>query len=235
MLMDQQSRALEVDPSAATNDGPLLLRRLANEVHDALGGQVYAARLALSQLEEVILPHAALLPAELASQCSIHLGTLRTRLDLIYRAVRNIEHQLYPQALMELGLPRALELLVDDSTDLGLRGHCEVDQAALAALSPDHHLDVYRFVQEALTNAAKHAPGALVLVQVVGRGEQLRVEVHDDGPGLPDPDSGYEPQGKGLRSMKARADRLGGSLEIVRRDGKLEGASFLLIVPRAVA
>lgn len=217
-------------PADRDSDTSELLRHLAGEVHDALGGEVIVARFALAQLEDSLLSSASVLPTDLASACTLHLATLRAKLDVLYRGVRDIENQLFPQVLQQFGLPRALEVLVQEAPGLGLRGHCEVDAAALAPVPPAHHLDIYRFVQEALTNAAKHAGGALVLVQVFKQGEQIRIEVHDDGPGLPNAPPDPNAPGKGLRNMKARANRLGGQLEIIRCGGKLEGASFHLSI-----
>jgi signal transduction histidine kinase len=69
-------------------------------------------------------------------------------------------------------------------------------------------LTAYRIIQEALTNARRHAPGAAVDVELIYAGEELRVRVRDNGPGPPGgPESGH-----GLLGMRERAGMVGGTL-----------------------
>jgi nitrate/nitrite-specific signal transduction histidine kinase len=74
----------------------------------------------------------------------------------------------------------------------------------------DHALAVLR---EALTNVSKHAHATQVLVGVT-LGEELRIEVTDNGVGATVPEGGAVGGGRGLRNLRSRAERLGGSLEV---------------------
>ena len=83
-------------------------------------------------------------------------------------------------------------------------------------------LAAYRIVQEALTNARRHAPGAAVDVELHHTGHTLTVRVRDNGPGPPVavPDGGH-----GLAGMRERAAAVGGEL----RTGVAPGGGFLVI------
>ena len=79
---------------------------------------------------------------------------------------------------------------------------------------------VFRVVQEALLNVQKHARATHVDVRLEHNGEELLVRVHDDGVGMKvASQSGLSGTGTGLRSMRERAELLGGVLEVDSRSG----------------
>jgi signal transduction histidine kinase len=88
----------------------------------------------------------------------------------------------------------------------------------VARLDPGVELAAYRIVQEALTNARRHAPGAAVDVELRYTDDALRLRVRDNGPGLP---AGNH-RGHGLLGMRERAAAAGGSL----RTGSAGGGGF---------
>jgi signal transduction histidine kinase len=87
----------------------------------------------------------------------------------------------------------------------------------VARLDPGVELAAYRIVQEALTNARRHAPGAAVDVELRYAGDVLRLRIRDNGPGLADRQTGH-----GLLGMRERAAAAGGSL----RTGGAPGGGF---------
>jgi signal transduction histidine kinase len=89
------------------------------------------------------------------------------------------------------------------------------------ALDPGVELAVYRIVQEALTNALRHAPGAAVDVDLRYRDDGLYVRIRDNGPG---PTASAGPGGHGLLGMRERAAAVGGTL----RTGLAAGGGFLV-------
>ena len=92
-------------------------------------------------------------------------------------------------------------------------------------LSPALELTVYRVVQEALTNAVKHAPGAPVTVDVAACGMDIRIEVTDSGnPAGPGGGRGFRP-GHGLVGMRERVAAFGGSLDA----GPCPGGGFRVL------
>jgi signal transduction histidine kinase len=114
------------------------------------------------------------------------------------------EAELAPQP----GLAR-LEELLDDARAAGTDVRLHVDGDPVA-LPPGVDLTAYRVVQEALTNARRHAPGAAVEVDIHYRDESLRVRVRDDGPGP----SGTGDGGHGLVGMHERVAMVGGTLRV---------------------
>jgi signal transduction histidine kinase len=129
------------------------------------------------------------------------LGVLRTD------AGGDAEHAPQP------GLERLGELLdgareAGTSVRLTLRGEA-------VALSPGVDLTAYRVLQEALTNARRHAPGAEVAVEVLYAADSVRLKVSDNGPGPAGPDHG----GHGLVGMHERVAMVGGTLQVGPADG----------------
>jgi signal transduction histidine kinase len=77
----------------------------------------------------------------------------------------------------------------------------------------------YRLIQEALSNAHRHAAGCEVQVRVTKDGDQLRVEVSDRGPGF-DPATGNKIDHLGLAGMRERVESLGGRFEVQTAPGQ---------------
>ncbi|MDF3144080.1 MULTISPECIES: sensor histidine kinase [unclassified Streptomyces] len=108
----------------------------------------------------------------------------------------------------------SLDALLDAHRSGGGEVELHTEGTRPAALPPSVELTVYRIVQEALTNARRHAPGAKVRVRLEFSPSQVRLRVVDDGPG-PDPEpKPAEPGsgGHGLSGMRERASLLGGRL-----------------------
>ena len=92
-------------------------------------------------------------------------------------------------------------------------------QGRVVPLDPGVQLTVYRVVQEALTNARRHAPGAAVDVELDYSSGALLVRVRDNGPG---PDAAGD--GHGLLGMRERVAMVGGTLTV----GRSAGGGFLV-------
>jgi len=182
-------------------------RRWARELHDetlqALGG----LRVLLSSARRA--GHAE----QLAAAADAAIGQLEQEITNL----RAIITELRPAALDELGLTAALDALFERHraiNDLAIADDLALPQtsAGECALDADIQATVYRIVQEALTNVAKHAGASAVHVAVRGEDERLLVEVSDDG-------AGFEPAaagggGFGLRGMRERIAAAGGELAI---------------------
>jgi signal transduction histidine kinase len=146
----------------------------------------------------------------------------------MFRTVRDLALGLRPSMLDDFGLQPALEWHVRDFSRR-CNVHVELKMEGDVASLPDKHRTcVYRVIQEALTNCARHAQATTILVEVASHEGQLQVAVTDDGIGL-DPAMGR--RGLGLRGIEERVKELRGSMTIARRTGAGTTVSVLLPVP----
>jgi signal transduction histidine kinase len=116
---------------------------------------------------------------------------------------------------------RRLADLLDEARDAGGAGTRLIVSGTPDGLDPGTELAAYRIVQEALTNARRHAPGAAVDVELHYTATTLRLSVRDNGPGRPPtaPAGGH-----GLLGMRERAAAVGGTL----RAGSADPGGFLV-------
>lgn len=176
--------------------------RLARELHDELGALLTAAKLDAARLRSRI--------AALAPEAVERLNHLSETLNSGIALKRRIIEDLRPSALSNLGLVAALDILTREFSE---RSGIPVDKRLeTVSLSPAAELTVYRLVQEALTNITKYAKARHVTVELAARGDQVHVEVHDDG-------IGFEPHAAsasshGLFGMRYRVEAEGGQLSI---------------------
>jgi signal transduction histidine kinase len=118
------------------------------------------------------------------------------------------------------GLEQLNELL-DEARNAAGSGVRLIVSGSPAPLDPGVELAAYRIVQEALTNARRHAPGAAVDVEVHYGPDRLRLRVRDDGPGAP---AVAPVGGHGLLGMRERAAAVGGRL----RTGPADVGGYLV-------
>ena len=131
-------------------------------------------------------------------------------------SLRTLITELRPAALDEIGLAPAIESLGERLAAVeGLDVDLTVDLAG--RLDPELETVVYRLVQEALTNVAKHAGAERACVRVVLDADVVRVEIADDGKGF-DPDAAFE--GFGVLGMRERVALAGGQLAIDSQPGR---------------
>jgi signal transduction histidine kinase len=133
------------------------------------------------------------------------------------RKLRDLIAELRPAALDDLGLGPAIESLAKRQGAIG--GFAVDMRIALDGqerLGRDAESATYRIVQEALSNAVKHAQAKHVTLRVDQLGDRIEIKVQDDGRGF-DPDAVVE--GFGLTGMRERALLLGGQLSVISADG----------------
>jgi signal transduction histidine kinase len=139
-----------------------------------------------------------------------------THIEREIENLRAIITELRPAALDELGLRPAIEGLLDrhrEQGDFEIAGELDLPRAAVSGerLEGDLETTIYRLIQEALTNVAKHARASKVRVSVTESDGELSVEVRDDGVGF-DPDTGSH--GFGLVGMRERVSLADGALSV---------------------
>jgi signal transduction histidine kinase len=193
-------------------------RRIAHELHDEAGQLLAALHITLDDL-------AAQVPAHDTS-----FRKLRAVLDRVEAQLRRLARELRPTILDDLGLAPALEWLAQG---LGERRDVAVTiHAPEHRLAPEIETALYRIVQEALTNAVRHARPRRIAVDVREDGPHIRAVVRDDGHGF-DVAAAWARRGDrglGLIGMRERAEALGGTLEIRSTPG--QGTELCVTIPR---
>jgi PAS domain S-box-containing protein len=181
--------------------------RIARELHDELAQWLTALRMDVSWL-------ASRLPREHGPLLE-RAEKMKGVVDTTVSAVRRIAADLRPVMLDDLGLVPAIEgLLHELSQRTGIVVSLEPDHGSLTPGEPVATA-VYRMVQEALTNVARHAEATEVQVTMSREGETLVVRVRDNGRGF-DPVLVAQKKSYGVLGIRERAYTLGGSARIVR-------------------
>lgn len=178
--------------------------RIAKELHDEAGQRVTALALQLRAVSEDVPPGSALARA---------VAELRTSVNALGEELHRIVVRLRPSALDDFGLVPALDALPAEWAKSGLTVEVLV-RIGDSPLASNMETAIYRMVQEALTNVARHSGVTRARVLVERRDAGLAVWVHDGGRGF-DPATIERPGGFGLAGMRERVTAAGGNLEIV--------------------
>ena len=174
--------------------------RMRRDLHDGLGPTLAALPLRIDTAR-------TLMQADPAAADRV-LVELKQQTQSAVQDIRQLVYALRPPALDQLGLVSALRDLAARAPASGLDIRIEAPDD-LPALPAAAEVAIYRIVQEALTNVARHAHARLCVVRLT-LGSGLTVEIRDDGAGLP-----ASPRaGVGLQSMRERAEELGGECAI---------------------
>jgi len=139
--------------------------------------------------------------------------------------VRRISMNLRPLALENLGLIDAIYWYIERfKKNTGIDVVFRYSSKCL--LSKEIELTIYRIVQEALTNTAKHAGARNMAITLGGGGDRILMSIRDDGKGM---DTVAKTNGLGLLGMGERVRLLGGTLSV--QSGAGEGLSILVEIP----
>ena len=183
-------------------------RRIARELHDELGQRLTALKMELSSLGT----------AAADSAKAGRIGAMLEMVDDTVATVRRIATELRPLMLDDLGLNAAIDWLADGwSRRMGVAVELHL-HAADSALDDAVSIALYRMVQEALTNIARHAHATKVCIEMRRTGSELLLTVQDNGTGF-DEAAMYREGSHGLMGMRERALMLGGQLAIGRSPG----------------
>jgi signal transduction histidine kinase len=173
--------------------------RIAREIHDDLGQSLTALKMDVLGLLAAPQPRDSPLRERIV-----------TTLDSIVVAVQRIASELRPSLLDDLGLIAAVESearLFEERTGI----ECELSLPDELHLAPDRAAAIYRIIQEALTNVARHSNASRVEVRIRPRPADLLVDIRDDGRGIEAAELDA-PSSIGLIGMRERASLLGGTV-----------------------
>jgi PAS domain S-box-containing protein len=200
-------------------------RRIARELHDSTGQSLAA-----------LVIHLSAVSARIAEIDSTAAEMLREAIDLSQKAsdeTRTLSYLLYPPTLDHAGLRSALEWYIDGFTQ---RSKVKVDldvaigQERLAEIV---ERTLFRIVQESLTNIFRHSGSDTASVRITRRSGIVRLEVADNGKGIPDDvlaalNSSGGQLGVGIRGMRERIRQLGGWLQVKSRP---DGTTIISSLP----
>ena len=183
--------------------------RIAREIHDELGGNLTAIKMALAMLATRL---DGIDPA--LRERTDYLDSL---VDRTIDAVHRISLDLRP-ALLDLGLVAALEWQVREfDKQAGIDTTFSYNQRDMG-LDEDQSTALFRIAQEALTNIAKHAEASRVSVKLARLRHYVSLKITDDGRGIRQADRA-KPASFGLRGMVERTRALGGTLTLSHAPG----------------
>jgi signal transduction histidine kinase len=197
----------------------LEVKRIAHALHDEAGQLLVAVHLAIADLGR-----------DLPSPLQNRIADVKVMLDQIDEQLRRLTHELRPTILDDLGLVPAIEFLADGVSKRTLQT-ISIQASLKDRLPAQAEIALYRIIQEALTNAGKHARARNVLIQLERFGDQVRCRIRDDGVGFDVPAvlARRGDTGLGLLGMQERINAVGGTLHIQSSPG--EGTSFLIQIP----
>lgn len=193
---------------------------IAREIHDELGSSLTAIKMGIEWLNEKTPGEFPELRARLH-----HLTQVAAQAVL---ATRRLVSQLSPTILEDLGLWAALEWLL---RELGRHSAIEVNyamQCSHITLGEQEAVTVYRVIQEALNNIAKHAKARSVRLDCWEGDGLIHITVEDDGVGIEE-DATYRINSFGIRGMYERVGKIHGTLQILGSPG--EGTLLSITVP----
>ena len=179
-------------------------RRLARELHEDVGRAVATIDTLLDTLEQT--------PGAVDPDLQPTLAATHATVRQITESVARLVHHTHPAELLGQGLEPTLRT---HAQEFALRHGLALRLATVSlgsALPPEHELHLYRIVQEALTNVARHAGATQVAIHLARRRRRVVLTIVDNG-------SGFDPAqprlaGLGLTTMRERAEMMGGELRV---------------------
>jgi signal transduction histidine kinase len=194
------------------------IKRIAHAVHDEAGQLLVAVHLALADVSR-----------DLPKLQQEQLARIQQLLEQVEGQLRRYSHELRPTILDDLGWIPAIRFLAEGvarRANLPIQIKATVSQRLPSAVE----IALYRVVQEALTNATKHARASRVSIQVRRAGPLLCCSIQDDGAGFDVRAIQSDPRKKGLGliGMQERLNAIGGTLSIDSTPG--QGTRLLIRV-----
>ena len=203
------------------------LRRISADLHDGPAQDISLALLRLDTVAAQYSGGSVATGVDVEQEIAVIQGTLQRALQELRTTSSGIL------------LPQLSALSLGGTIDHVARAHRrrtgyapEVKLSALPEQAPlATKIAVYRIIQEALSNAARHAPGASVTIGAESDGTMLRIEIVDQGPGFDPANQNGNQERLGLVGMRERIESLGGTLTIASAPGV--GTRLTAVLPIA--
>lgn len=199
--------------------------RVARDLHDDLGQQLTALLVNIRAID-----HAPTL--EDARKQAAHVRDIAAS---AMNSTRRMARGLRTVDLADVGLVPMVERLCDEMlTPAGVRATVETDIPPGVRLAPAVESQLYRIIQEAITNCHRHAQATMTTVRLSLRGSRLALLIEDNGQGFDEsaPREG-KPSGMGLKGIRERVIMLGGDVAIRSTPGV--GTAIRVTIPRVLS
>ncbi|OGW38875.1 MAG: hypothetical protein A2Y97_12160 [Nitrospirae bacterium RBG_13_39_12] len=216
-LRDLASRLSEVEEAER--------KQLAQELHDQVGQNLTALGINLN-----ILP--SLLPAKYKTKINARIKDMHILLENTVDSIRNVMAELRPSVLDDYGLMAAIRWYSEkfsSRTNMAVEVHGKEPSPRLVTLE---ETTLFRIIQEALTNAAKHSRASKIKISFSKTKDVIKLIISDNGTGF-NPETVYKMKKQtvwGLSTIKERADAMGGELQIKSAPGK--GTKIIVEIKR---
>ena len=195
-------------------------KRISRELHDETGQALMVIRLYLGMMESA------------ANGKQNVRGKIKETVEVVDRTIEGIRRiigKLSPLVLQELGLVAAIRKEAKDlAKNTGVKTRVLISED-VGRLAPGTEQAIYRVVQEALHNVAKHAQAKSVTIQVARENDVVHVNVEDDGVGIQPSRGNPRDRSFGLAGIKERIAMLGGVSRVISTKGK--GTRIEITVP----
>jgi len=190
---------------------------ISRELHDDLGQALTAVKIDLGIIVQKVSD----------SDVVLKINKVSALVGETIKTVQSLSAQLRPLIIDDLGIEAAIEWY---TKEFAQRNGIEVflDMDSGIAISTDASLNIFRIVQESLTNIARHSRATRVDIGLAKDGDYLNFRISDNGIGISD-DEIKSKKSFGIISMKERAASLGGTLDIYRENES--GTVIMLILP----
>src|SRR5258705_1719459 len=198
---------------------------IAREMHDVLGQGLTALKIDLAFIKRSLPDFAN---KNVYAGIANRLEDATRLLNDAITSVKTLSTELRPGILDKFGLAAAVEWQCQEFTRrTGIKCDCRLPDKDLQ-LSPERSTTLFRIVQEALTNVARHSLAKHVIVELSADSDRVNLMVHDDGKGITH-DEVLAHDSLGLLGMRERAGMLGGSFTV---EGKpMQGTVVTVRVP----
>ncbi len=193
-------------------------KRVAQELHDGLGGLLFSAKAQLKKIQREI---------DKLGNLNI-LGEAEELINHATNEVRRISHDMMPAALANLGITDTIEdlgMAIANDHHIAVELHCNIDVDDLTDIQS---INVYRIVQEITNNTLKYADANELQIRLSRQDQNIMLFVSDNGNGF-NLEAVKLKDGIGLKNIKSRVDYLNGNLSIDTAEG--EGCSYSIIFP----
>ena len=187
--------------------------RISQDLHDSIIQSLYAISLSLEDLPEIVAED----PPEGAARTDRAIDGIHATI----RDIRNFIMGLQPELLAGADLRTSIETLAAEfraNTLIDLEMRVDADSAALAQLTHDHEAHVLAITREALSNIAKHSNATRATIDLTAQDGTLTLIVGDNGRGF-DVDAARSSRQRGLGNLRARAEQVGGRLNLTSEEG----------------